>query len=235
MITILFASYGHRKLNRVLWCLDQHQLRYHVYRGQWRGFGTKLNAAYQATLDFPEEKHILFIDAYDVVVTAGEGKILERFRELDHPWVCSTEPFIWPQGSFAPEQYPPKDPPNTNWPYINSGAYLAERDYLQSCFERWKAQDGEIPYGCEDQPYLFGHWLKEPGVFKLDMGCRLFQSLIGGWWAFEIPGLWKFHNKQVDSWPLILHHNGGGDIEDNNVRPVWDQNWWKGKAGGGQK
>ena len=217
MRAVMFASHDNLQLQTVLHILKLRGIEYKVYgkQGEWRGFGEKLRAAHQAAKELRDE-HILFLDAYDTVVLGSENEILAQFEKLEHPWVCNAEPNIWPPGSFEPEDYPQVDTP---WKYLNSGAYLAERTYLLEQFDRWVGT-GRIPFNVDDQRWLAGYYLSEPGVIKLDTDCELFQCLIGGWWAFETePGV--LYNTHTCTHPLILHHNGGADLQEQRMRDIW--------------
>jgi len=94
---------------------------------------------------------------------------------------------------------------------------MAEREYLVDCLEKWGGNS--ISPGVDDQRFLTDRYLEEPGTILLDTGCKLFQSIIGGFHLFTLsPG--KLHNRLTDTDPLVLHWNGGGDIEE--IREVWD-------------
>lgn len=199
--------------------IEKHGIPFKPYEfhNRWRGnYANKLRTAFQASKELTDYTHILFLDAFDIVVLAGVEQIMKRFEKFNHPWVCNSEPNIWPAGyahSFKAEDYPPCD---SRWPFLNSGAYLAEREYLKECFERW-----EIPNRTDDQWYLTEKYLHRPGCIKLDTNCELFQCLIGGWWAFESsPG--RLHNNQTGTDPLILHHNGGGRLTEERMKVFYE-------------
>jgi len=180
---------------------------------QWRGFGQKLQTAAQAASQRTED-HILFMDSRDVIPLAGPDTILKRFKAMGHPWVCAAEPNIWPPNSIKPGAYPTCTSP---WRYLNSGLYMAERKYLKECFERW----GIPAVGDDDQLWLARRYVQEPGCIQLDVGCELFQCLIGSWWAFRLSK-GKLYNKMTDTFPLMLHHNGGGNVmTDERLADLW--------------
>ena len=207
MIAVLYASHHNEHVRRVCSILETQCVPFKLYGGDntWKGFGQKLQCAARAARELTEE-HILFIDAHDVIVLGGPDALLARFEGFRHPWVCNAEPNIWPPNSFPPETYPVCNSP---WRYLNSGAYMAERRYLAECFDRWGVPEA----GVDDQHWLADRFLKEPGSIKLDTECSMFQTLIGGAWAFEIDN-GRLYNTVTDAFPLVLHHNGGGDIID---------------------
>lgn len=216
----MYASHPRPQIETVKSLLDRHGIQYQMYGldRNWRGFGAKLRSAYRAALELEWHDYILLLDPPDCVPLGGPEAILERFEAFRHPWVCAAEPNIWPAGSFRTEDYPETQSP---WKYLNSGSYLVERRYLKECFQRWAPEGPDsIPTRVDDQQWLADKFIHEPGCIKLDTGCQLFQCLIGGWWAFEVePG--RLYNKVTGTEPLILHHNGGGDIFEERVRVLW--------------
>lgn len=201
------------RLVPVLDSLDCNCIPYRLYgKDLWRGYGDKLLTAHRASIELAEFTHILFIDAYDVCVIGNQEEIEEKYREVGSPpWLCMSEVNCWPVPSLA-AQHPPQRPElhspiGSLWPYLNSGSYLAERAYLRDCYERWGGPN--ISYSHDDQLFLMRNYLAEPGVITLDLGCVLFQSLLGGWHLFEASPC-KFWNRHTDTYPLVLHDNGTG-------------------------
>ena len=215
MIAVMHASHMNPRVKNVTDILEARGVPYVIYGldNRWRGFAQKLMTARTAACALTDHHYILFIDAHDVIVLAGVEALVRRFEAQGHPWVCAAEPNIWPPNSFRPEEYPPSSSP---WRYLNSGCYMAEREYMVECFARWEP----IEYGVDDQQWLADKYINDPGSIKLDTGCHLFQCLIGGWEHFTIHGD-TFYNEMTMTAPLVLHHNGGGDISEERLRPLW--------------
>jgi len=217
-IAVLYAVPHNTRSQRVVSILDHYQIPYKLYTDiVWKGLGSKLEIAYRATQELTDYTHLLFLDAYDIVVMAGLDAIMERYQMFQHPWVCNADPFIWPPSSLQPEDYPLCE---SVWRYLNSGAYLAERTYLAMWLERWGVSK-LTRYNFCDQGWLASHYVKTPESICLDTQCRLFQCLIGGWWAFDVSPC-HLHNHETNTDPLIAHHNGGGNITEERVKPLWD-------------
>lgn len=213
LLAVLHANIDIEKLRCVTRILEAHWITYKVYgRGRWRGFGEKLLTCYKAAREETGFTHILFIDAFDVIVLGRPDQLLERFREFGHPWVTCSEVNCWPDSARA-DTFPECD---THWRFLNSGAYMAEREYLVDCLGRWGGES--ISPGVDDQRFLTDRYLEEPEAILLDTGCRLFQSLLGGWHLFDSGPGW-LHNRFTDSDPLVLHHNGGADIR--KLEHIW--------------
>ena len=217
LIAVIYAVPHDARSHLVCRILEAYQIPYRVYtEPRWRGLGSKLDVAYRATQDLTDYSHLLFLDAYDVVVLAGVQTIFERYTTFAHPWVCNADPHIWPPGSVPPDDYPPCDTP---WGKLNSGAYLAERTYVHDTLKRWGVPEMTRWNFC-DQGWLAQHYVKKPETICLDTQCVLFQCLIGGWWAFEVsPG--RLHNTVTNTDPVILHHNGGGKLTEDRMVPLY--------------
>lgn len=194
----------------------------------WTGFTAKIRWARRCARELTQYTHLMLIDARDVVVLASPDVIMERFLEFDHPWVCNAEPFIWPPGMYLPERYPKCDTP---YRYLNSGAYIAEREHLLDCLTRWPDGGEELKEFMkgrnEDGPYFSEKYLNEPGSIKLDHNCELFQCMCGsqvGEKPFVTVEPGHVHNRVTDTYPLIIHFNGGTNIAAPDRRELW-QHW----------
>jgi hypothetical protein len=205
------------RLTVVVGALQRHGVPFTII-GElpWRGFGHRLLAIAQAAETLDAEV-VLSCDAYDTLVLAGPTALLARFRALGAPWVHAAEPNIWPIGSHRPEEYPDHSTP---WPYVNGGMYMVERAYFVDCMRLFRAEL-ELLDHMDDQGWLATCYLRHPDLIYLDTHCQLLQCLIGGWGHFQIAD-GKLHNITTDTWPLVVHHNGGGDFgKDARTWPLW--------------
>ncbi|KAK6733911.1 hypothetical protein RB195_017586 [Necator americanus] len=119
---------------------------------------------------------ILFVDAYDVVFTAGPLTILERFDTHfdDKRVLFGAEPFCWPDESLAPE-YPVVE---FGKRYLNSGLFLG---YAKEFYKMISLK--EVADDDDDQLYYTMIYL-DPELRKelkigLDTMSRIFQNLNG--------------------------------------------------------
>jgi len=191
----------------------------------WFGWSSKLLFNVHMCHELTDFTHIMYVDARDVVVLAGPDEVMARWREFEHPWVYNAEPFIWSPNSFQPEDYPT---PSTVYRYLNSGAYIAEREHLVRWFDKWVGKDGRgvplhIPEG--DQDWMAARFIEDyPDAIGLDLGCYLFQCMCGSLDGDEprcivTPG--NVYNRITNTHPLIIHFNGGDDITAENRRELW--------------
>jgi len=181
----------------------------------WSGFATKLKFAYEAAKTLVSFSHVLFVDARDVVLLGTPDQVLARFLEFDHPWVCGAEVNLWPVGSFPPDVFPKS---STCWRFLNSGAYVANREHLLSCFEKWP----EIPDVADDQRWLTSRYLENPDDILLDTKCKLIQNMCGSDHLMYME-YGRAYNMLTHTEPLIIHFNGGTDITSPERRGLWSK------------
>jgi len=187
----------------------------------WHGWPSKLDGFIDIVNGLPEEyTHLMFIDAADVVALAGPDEVMERYFEFNHPWVYNAEPFIWSPGSFEPEDYPT---PNVLYRYLNSGASIGEIGHLRYWFNQWPRPQN-LSRG--DQDWMAARFIESyPDAMKLDTNCDLFQCACGsqvGPTPFIAIFSGKVYNRITDTYPLIIHFNGGTDIAASDRRHLWE-------------
>jgi len=164
--------------------------------------------------------HLMFIDCADVLPLAGPDEVMERYFEFDHPWVYAAEPFIWSEGSFQPEDYPT---PDVLYRYLNAGASIGEIGHMRHWLSQWPRPKA-LPQG--DQDWMAARFIENyPNAMMLDTNCDLFQCCCGSKvepdpFITVSPG--KMYNRITDTYPLIIHANGGDDITAPDWRPLWD-------------
>lgn len=186
----------------------------------WTGWSSKLLGFIDIVKNLPDEyTHLMFLDAADIVLLAGQDEVMERYFEFNHPWVYNAEPFIWSEGSFQPKDYPT---PDVLYRYLNSGASIGEIEHLRHWFSRWPRPKA-LPHG--DQDWMAARFLEDwPNAIKLDTNCDLFQCMCGSQ-AEPDPyvrvGIGKVYNRITSTNPLIVHFNGGTDITAPDRRFLW--------------
>jgi len=184
---------------------------------QWKGNITKAKWFIKLVNQLDESyTHVMLIDGSDVVVLAEPAHIMEEFFALDHPWVYAAEANIWPPSSFVPDDYPT---PAVTHRYINAGACLGEREHIIG----WFAKFGRpfSPIG-SDQGWTAEQFLTYyPDAIQIDYGCRLFQCMNRQ--SNDVVSVVEgsVHNIEEDTFPLIIHYNGGQDITTPERRILW--------------
>jgi hypothetical protein len=201
---------------------QKHGLDLHLFGvGQpWRGdLHHHFEAAPQAVEALPPHvEAVLFTDAADVFVMAGETEILDKYLRWEAPLLLSAEQGLYPWGmeefryqSTAPLAYSP-------WAHPNGGGWIGRREGLAELLRR---------VGREEWQEAQGRWVKafsrgDLGVC-LDHLCSIFQTMSqssGDQLELRRSERWesvfhshRFHNTHTGSFPCLLHFNGrcGGD------------------------
>jgi len=209
VVVVMVASRQNEEFQRTVDSLRTFNLDFKIYgQGESFSFLKKLKCAAKAAEELVEYTHILFVDAFDVLFIGNEVQIEERVKQLgNHDFICSTEKACWPNPELD-SQYPLLS--SSPWCYLNSGSYIARREYLVDLFRKEEVQGLEEPF--DDQLWLTQLYLKDPEkVIKLDTQCVLFQSV-----AFLAEGEFltegKFKNNVTGEHPIILHGNGHTDL-----------------------
>jgi hypothetical protein len=188
----------------------------------WFGWPSKLIGFIDLVKNLDESyTHVMLIDAADVVVLAPPDQVMEQWLKFEHPWVYNAEPHIWSPGSFTPEEYPT---PECTYRYLNSGASIGERAHILNWYEQWTegfTKDPDCKKG--DQDWVAERFIKYyPIAIKIDINCELFQCMCGSDWLTQIkPG--AVYNTETETYPLIIHFNGGTDITASDRRGLWEQ------------
>lgn len=170
---------------------------------QWLGFGTKLISVYDYLLKNKDVKEFIFVDAYDVIALGTPKEFEEKIQDRSK-MLIGVEKGCWPQSDLA-DQYPKVD---TDWKYINSGAYYSPSKLFIEMF------DGNTPqYIDDDQLWLTNEFLNNPTNKVLDYGCDIFQS-----YSFIADDDFEYdyqrvHNLKTYSTPIFLHGNGKTNMD----------------------
>lgn len=210
IVVVMVASHQNEEFQRTVDSLRTSNLDIKIYgQGESFFFVKKLKYAAKAAEELVEYTHILFVDAFDILFIGDEVQIEERVKQLgNHDFICSTEKACWPDPELD-SQYPLLG--FSPWCYLNSGSYIARREYLVELFKKEKIEDLKV-LAVDDQLWLTQLYLKDPEkVIKLDTQCVLFQSV-----AFLAEGEFstegKFKNNITGEYPIILHGNGRTDL-----------------------
>ncbi|XP_060750983.1 multifunctional procollagen lysine hydroxylase and glycosyltransferase LH3 [Tachysurus vachellii] len=156
---------------------------------------------------------ILFVDSYDVILSAGPDELLRKFSRFNHRVVFSAEGFCWPDQRLA-SKYPVV---HTGKRYLNSGGFIGYAPEIYTLVQQWKYRDND-----DDQLYYTRVYLNKEQRTKfnmtLDHKSRIFQNLNG---AIEEVVL-KFEKSRVrarnvayDTLPVVIHGNGPTKLQLN--------------------
>lgn len=191
----------------------------------WTGSSLKLRLLRDRLDDLPEDRIVLFVDAYDSLLLPSRRRIVEKFLEFEKPIVVSAEKGCWPDPELA-ERYPraaplrrargqplraalrPEPPSPSPFRYLNSGGFMGYAGALRDAL-----REMVFPEWDRDQRLLTRYFLGHPGGIALDYGADIFQTL------FEVPAdafslvegePVRILSAITRSDPCVLHGNGPG-------------------------
>ncbi len=120
---------------------------------------------------------ILFTDAYDTVLLAGEKEILEKFSRFNSRLVFSAEANCWPGPELAARY--PESVQEYALKYLNSGGFIGETDFIKYLLEKYY-HDLTLDhkrYPWSNQHFWHQIYLKEETSIRLDHHGELFLTL----------------------------------------------------------
>lgn len=171
------------------------------------------------------EEIVMFVDAYDVVISAGEKEIVDKFLSFNSPIVFAAESGCWPfldgrrGGEYICDSvYPPSVTP---YRFLNSGTWIgyvgAARRALQAMMELPEAKDKAI-----DQELASIVFLKNNSDIALDYNADIFQSvhMSQSHLRLELGPEGKtrrWRNIVTKTLPVVFHFNGGAKSDQKRI------------------
>jgi hypothetical protein len=161
--------------------------------------------------------HVVFSDAYDSFFLSGIDKIMARYFEFEHPFVCTGESNCWPDPTIK-RQYPKST--NTDLHYLNSGGFVAEIgafiDVLKASIPLISASAGSKKDRSDQRIWQTLH-VQDRSRFSLDYYCKIFlpmPSFAEDIDLVEEDGKKTIMNKLDGSSPCIVHCAGQTRIDE---------------------
>lgn len=172
----------------------------------------KLKLVHDYIQNLPDNDLIMFVDAYDVLITGHSDEIIHTYQKLAHgrndPALFSAEFYCYPDKDVK------NNYPQTNGPYkyLCSGAYISPVKTLKKIFV-----EGNIDFNMkgfekiDDQRFFTSIFLNTSRTSKpliiLDNNNEIFNSMAGRLSDLKyINGKW--FNTVTKTYPLVLHGNG---------------------------
>ena len=87
---------------------------------KWIDFSNKLENFHKFLEDVDDNKIVMSLDAYDVIIFDNAENIKKKFEEFDKPLVFSAEKFCWPDANIW-EKYKNQD---EIFKFVNAGTYM---------------------------------------------------------------------------------------------------------------
>jgi len=189
------------------------------------GGGQKVNLLRDAVqkMKNAEDWLVMFVDSYDVVLTAGPEDVVRAFRKLKADVVFSTEGFCWPNPNLA-DLYPPVKPNEKR--FLNSGGFIGYAPKIVALLSE-KLNDSD-----DDQLYYTETFLdpkkREELNMKLDTKSAIFQNLNGA--MDEVAVKFKGNNSYLYNFrtgfqAAVVHGNGPIKTIFNSLSNYLDGQW----------
>lgn len=139
----------------------------------FKGFRSKDPALRTYLEELDDEEVILFTDAHDTIMMAGEDEIMEKYARFGKPLVFSAETRSWPDDNMA-KLYPKVS--DSDHRYLNSGGFVGAVGAIKSMLDE---DVGEIPeaFAFSNQYRWALRFLANPELFALDTRCELFYPM----------------------------------------------------------
>lgn len=165
----------------------------------------------------PDDEIVLGTDSWDVFFSGTPAEMEAAFLTFDRPIVVSTEANLWPPETAHLMHHPPAP---TRFRYACGGGWAARAWAMRKLLTApdWWPE----PFCCNQS--AFDDWYcRHPELTTLDFHCRLFQCMyddgkqnppLGSLWEIKNQ---RFHNKETDSYPMVIHGGGGFCMEALNL------------------
>jgi len=189
------------------------------------GGGQKVNLLREAVqkLQTAQDWLVMFVDSYDVVLTAGPEDVVLAFEKFKADIVFSAEGFCWPNPNLA-ELYPPVKPNEKR--FLNSGGFIGYAPKIAALLSE-KLNDND-----DDQLYYTDIFLnarrREELNIKLDTKSAIFQNLNGA--MDEVTVKFKgntsyLYNFKTGFHAAVVHGNGPIKTIFNSLSNYLDGQW----------
>ena len=198
--------------------------------GHGFGFGMKLKMLSDYIQALPDNKLIVFVDGYDVLITAPNASEIERrYLQLTRgsgKALFSAEMTCWPDAHLS-TSYPKC---KSEYKYLNAGTLMAPVKTFKRIFELCPIPTDKAELlALDDQRYYTKFYLTDVGKdhILLDHSNEIFNCMAGGTHHLHFdPDGNKWFNKSTGTYPIIYHANGSAQIKDflyQKIYPTQDK------------
>jgi hypothetical protein len=214
---ILFYSYGteYTKFKTLVTSANANNINIHI-NGigiKWKDFSNKLENFHKFLENVDDDKIVMSLDAYDIILYDTAENIKKKFLKYNKPLVFSAEKYCWPDGNIW-DKYPKS---NEIFKYVNAGTYMGYAWKIKEMLNEFKKTN----YNCltyhtdkyykkaDDQRCLTKYYLNNMNDIAIDNKQKIW-SLCAGTKRddFELKNYNYLYNKITDTQSSILHTNG---------------------------
>jgi hypothetical protein len=174
--------------------------------GHGYGFGNKLNCVKYYLDQVPEDAAVLCVDGYDVLFIRSIDDILQRFETVSGNGtnaVFSAESYCWPQDPQQCARYNKEFPSNQIYRFLNAGTWIGTARQMKILIRDF---DGDVHI--DDQDWFTKQYL-DGGPIVLDTENQIFNCTTKREQDLQWTPLNGWYNNVTDSYPCIIHANGG--------------------------
>ncbi|XP_061829196.2 procollagen-lysine,2-oxoglutarate 5-dioxygenase 1 isoform X2 [Nerophis lumbriciformis] len=188
------------------------------------GGGQKVRLLKEAVEEMKDEdKIILFIDSYDVILASSPREVLKKFVQAQHKVVFSSESLIWPDRHLE-DKHPHVREGNR---FLGAGGFIGYLPNIKEMLADWAGADNDSDQLFFTKIYINPDKRKSINI-TLDSKCRLFQNLHGALdevvLKFE-DGHVRARNLLYDTLPVIIHGNGPTKLQINYLGNYIPNTW----------
>ena len=176
----------------------------------WVGLISKLRILWRTIAKWPDDEVILYLDAFDTVITAQQS--LVRYRYDNHIAGKVGKLLISGETNCAPDQEIKSQYHHTEspYPYVNAGAMIGPVctfKHMLAHIKPWM-----LPDDINDQAALHSYYLRNPGVSIVDDRASIMMSMYHAEDHIRPFSKGAFTNTITGTNPVIFHGNGRSDL-----------------------
>lgn len=215
---IIFYSYGneYKKFNKLIDSAIENNVNINVngIGVKWLDFSTKLENFHNFIENVEDNKIVMCIDAFDVLIFDNAENMKNKFLEFNKPLVFSCEIHCGPDPDVA-KHYPITD---EKFKYLNAGTYMGYAWKIKEMLNYIRDSEN---YNCktyhtnkqhdkaDDQRCLQKYYLNNMNDIALDYKQKIWSVTLGtGRQDYEIVKYSELFNKITNEQSSILHFNG---------------------------
>jgi hypothetical protein len=195
-----------------------------------------LEAAHAFAASLPPNDLILFTDAFDVMFTDSPAHIQSKFEAGHYDILFSAECGCWPHIMEADKEacfahYPVSPTP---YRYLNSGTWIGKAGLAALMLKEVMREAGRDFGNANDQKLVADMYIAGRHGIKLDFYNTIFQAQhmtldpplprCNPMEDTVLTANKRFHNTRTDSYPAVIHFNGGGKAHHLKME---SQIWYK--------
>jgi hypothetical protein len=222
---IIFYSYGseYDKFKTLVKSATANNINIHIngIGVKWKDFSNKLENFHKFLENVNDNKIVMCLDAYDVIIFDNAENILNKFKEFDKPLVFSAEIYCWPDKDIY--NYYPEKTKNEKFKFVNAGTYMGYAWRIKEMLNEFRKTN----YNCltydtnkyhkkvDDQRCLTRYYLdnvNNKNDIALDHKQKIWSLCAGTKredYDFDLNTFSNLYNKSTNEKSSILHTNSG--------------------------